>query len=371
MARRKDVYRGRRRGRFPVVPIVTALLILLAVAVILFYGLQKYAVYSKDGVKLAIPGLTQLPAAETDDGEPLPSGPRPLSDVPADIVVDPADYSAVALRDGADVQPLHGRWYTQKQMRAGALAALGAATQTSDTLVLEMVDFDGALFWASPSETASAYAVNGQADLAELLAPLKEKGYTLAAAVSCTRQTLLAKRCPAMALRNAAGDPYSDERGAWLDPYSLQAREYLLSLLTELRDAGFDEIVLTGLSFPANDKAVYYGQQRLGATTPRAAVSALAVWLGRNAPEDMTFSVWLEADAVRGTGDEEKESVQDAALFCRVFDRLYLQSSEYDLPYDAAALAALAGAEDMGDRFIPVVYSAPETGSYLLAEAAQ
>ncbi len=111
MARRKDIYRGKPRHRFPVVPVVTVLIVLLAIAVILFYGLQKYAVYSKDGVKLAIPGLTQLPAAETNEDEPTPSGPRPLSNVPADIVVDPADYSAVHLRDGADVPPLRGRWY--------------------------------------------------------------------------------------------------------------------------------------------------------------------------------------------------------------------------------------------------------------------
>lgn len=368
MARRKDIYRGKRRRRFPVVPLVTVLVILLAAAVVLFYGLQKYAVYSKDGVKLAIPGLTQLPAAETDEDEPTPSGPRPLNDVPADIVVDPADYSAVNLRDGADVPSLHGRWCSQKQMRAGALASLGVSTSAQDTLVLEMVGFDGALFWASGSETAQAYAVNGQADLAEMLAPLREKGYRLAAAVSCTRQTLLAKRCPAMALRNAAGDPYADERGAWLDPYSLQVREYLLSLIEELREAGFDEIVLTGLSFPSNDKAVYYAQQRLGASTPRAAVSALAVWLGRNVPADGILSVWLESDAVRGTGDEEKESAQDAELYCRVFDRLYLTTGEYDLPFDAEALDALAGAA-LGDRFVPVLFRAPEEGSYLLTDA--
>ncbi len=367
MARRKDIYRGRRRHRFPVVPIVTALLILVVIAVILFYGLQKYAVYSKDGVKLAIPGLTQLPAAETDEDEPTPSGPRPLSNVPADIVVDPADYSAVHLRDGADLPPLRGRWYSQKQMRGGALASLGVATGAQDTLVLEMVNFDGALFWASGSETAQAYAVNGQAGLAEMLAPLKEKGYRLAAAVSCTRQTLLAKRCPAMALRNASGDPYADERGAWLDPYSLQVREYLLSLIEELRGAGFDEIVLTSLSFPSNDKAVYYAQQRLGASTPRAAVSALAVWLGRNVPTDGILSVWLETDAVYGTGDEEKESVQDAGLYCRVFDRLYLNTGEYDLPFVTETLSSLAGVE-LGDRFVPVLFTAPEEGSYLLTD---
>lgn len=369
MARRKDVYRGKRRHRFPVVPVVTVLVLLLAAAAILFYGLQKYAVYGKDGVTLAIPGLTQLPSPAAEDETPSPSGPRPLSNVPADIVVDPADYSGVSLRDGADLAPLRGRWYTQKQMRSGALARLGAATDAQSTLVLEMVDFDGALFWASDSQTAQAYAVNGQADLPELLGPLKDKGYSLVAAVSCTRQTLLAKRCPAMALRNAAGDPYADERGAWLDPYSLQVREYLLSLITELRDAGFDEVVLTGLSFPLNDRAVYYAQQRLGASTPRAAVSALAVWMGRNAPQELTFSVWLEADAVRGTGDEERESVQDAELYCRVFDRLYLTTGEFDLPFDAERLAAIAGAQDMGSRFVPVTYAAPESGSYVLTDA--
>ncbi len=350
------------------VPLVTVVVVLLVAAVVLFYGLQKYAVYGKDGVTLAIPGLTQLPSAAPEDETPTPAGPRPINDVPADIVVDPADYSAVSLRDGEGLEALHGRYYTQKQMRAGVLSQLGAATDATGALVLEMVDADGALFWASSSQTAQAYAVNGQADLGEMLRPLKDKGYALVAAVSCTRQTLLAKRCPAMALRNAAGDPYADERGAWLDPYSLQVRDYLLSLITELRDAGFDEIVLTGLSFPENDKAVYYAQQRLGASTPRAAVSALAVWLGRSAPEDVTLSVWLEPDAVRGTGDEEKESAQDAALYCRVFDRLYLTTGGFDLPYDAEDLDALAGTP-LGARFTPVLAGIPETeGSYVLYE---
>ena len=367
MARRKDIYRGKRRHRFPVVPVVTVLVLLLAAAVILFYGLQKYAVYSKDGVHLAIPGLTALPSPEPDDAQTAPSGPKPINDVPADIVVDPADYSAVSLRDGANLAPLHGRYYSQAQIRGGALASLGAASDAVGALVLEMLAPDGTLLWASENETAKAYAVNGQAQLSELVATLKEKGYALSAAVNCTRQTLLAKRCPVLALRNAAGDPYEDDRGAWLDPYSLQAREYLLSLISELYDAGFDEVVLTGLSFPENDQAVYYAQQRLGASTPRAAVSALAVWLGRGIPAEKTLSVWLEPSAVRGTGDEEKESVQDAALFSRVFDRLYLTTDEYDLPFDANALYALTGT-DLDLRFTPVVFSIPETSCYVIAD---
>ena len=364
MARRKDVYRGKRRHRFPTVPVLTVLALLLAVAAILFYGLQKYAVYSEDGVTLAIPGLTRQSAQEED--ETLPSdGPRPIHDVPADIVVDPADFSGVALRDGAGLAPLHGRWFSQAAMRSGALDTLGAATAQTDTLVLEMTDGDGALFWASASETAQGYAVNGQADLSALTAPLLDKGYTLAAAVSCTQQTLLAKRCPAMALRTASGEPYADASGAWLDPYSLQVREYLLALITELYEAGFSEVVLTGLSFPSDDGSVYYARERLGASTPRAAVSALAVWLGRSVPEGLTFSVWLETDAVRGTGSEETESAQDAELFSRVFDRFYLTTGVYELPYDAESLNAITG-RDVTDRFTPVLYSLPESGSYVL-----
>lgn len=351
--KRRDVYRGKHKLRFPVTLVVSVLLILAAAAVILFISLQKYAVYGKDGVTLAIPGLTET-APLSESAEPSgPKQPTPVHQVSAELVVDPADYSGVDLHPGEELGAIRGRYLSCAALLSGATGGLGLATDESAALVLEMVTPEGTLSWASSNATAQGFGVNGQADLNELVTALKDKGYYLVAQVSCCRATLLAKRSPSLALRNAVNEPYTDERGGWLDPYDLGVRDYLQSLAQELTDAGFDEILFSGLSFPENDAVVSYSEAHTGASTPRAAVSGLAVWLARNAPEGVVISAELERSALYGTGEADKESPQDASLFLRLFDRLYLRTDAYNLASDSDALQALAQGE-LALRFVPI-----------------
>jgi len=366
--RRRDIYRGKHRLRIPVTLIITVLVILIAAAILLFNSLQKYAVYDKDGVTLAIPGLT----AETETPQPeasaAPKAPAPVNDVTAELVIEAADYSAVDLQPGADLTAVKGKYLSNAQLMAGITGGLGTASESCSALVLEMVTPEGTLSWASRSEIAQGYGVNGQADLSELVSSLKDKGYYLIAELNCCRSTLLAKRSPSLALKNAIGEPYTDEEGGWLDPYSISVRSYLLSLVNELAEAGFDEILFAGLSFPANDAVVSYSQERTGATTPRAAVSGLAVYLARNAPESIRTGVKLIRSAVDGTGDPDKESPQDAELMTRIFDRLYLNTDPGYFQSDAAAASRLLG-ESSALRFVPIMGSAPGTDCYMLTAA--
>ncbi len=355
--KRRDVYRGKHTIRFPVTLVVSGLLILLAVAVGLFFYLQRFAVYGKDGVTLAIPGLTEF-----DDSAPseTPSGPRqptPVHTVSAELVIAPPDYSSVDLQPGQDLQAVHGTYLSAKQLLSGATGTLRAASEENSALILEMSTPEGDLSWASDNEVAQGYALSGQADLETLVGALKDKGYYLIAEINCCRNTLLGKRNPSISLKNAAGAPYTDALGGWLDPYAIRARSYLLALAEELAAAGFDEILFSGLSFPENSAVVSYAETRAGASTPRAAVSGLAVWLARNMPEGVTCSVMLERSALYGMTDPEKESPQDAALYARLFDRLYLRTSEYDHAYDADKFRSVTGCEP-GLRFVPIAPSA-------------
>ena len=372
-ARRRDIYRRRRRARFPIALILGILLAIIALAVILFFSLQKYAVYDRDGVTLAIPGLTDVQTGaqtdEDDDGDlSRPDTPTPVHPVDAEIVVEAADYSKVDLQPGEDLAAVRGRYIGANHF--SALGTLTAATDASAALVLEMKTPEGVLSWNSASELAQGYGVNGHADLAEMIPALKDKGYYLVAELNCCRDTLLAKRSPSLSLKNTAGEPFQDERGGWLDPYGVEMRNYLLFLMEELYAAGFDEILLSGLSFPLNDGVVSYAQDRIGASTPRAAVSGLAVWLARSAPEDMTVSVMLEKNALHGTGKPDKESPQDAELFTRIFDRLYIQTDALSLASDSAALDALTD-DDLTLRFVPIAEEPANTACWMRRAAAQ
>lgn len=362
--RRRDIYRRRKRWYFPVALAVGIPLVLIAIALILFFSLQKYAVYTRDGVTLAIPGLTMESPDVTDESDSpnAPDAPTPINPVDVEIVVKEADYSEVDLQPGQDLGAVRGRYIRASQF--SALATVTAATEEAAALVLEMKTPEGVLSWASASEIAQGYGVNGQADLQEMASALKDKGYYLVAELNCCRDTLLAKRSPSLSLKNAADEPYTDERGGWLDPYGMDMRNYLLSLMEELADAGFDEILLSGLSFPLNDGVVSYAQDRIGASTPRAAVSGLAVWLARNAPEGVTVSVMLEKNALYGTGKPDKESPQDAELFTRVFDRLYIQTDAVSLASDSSALSALTS-NDLTLRFVPIAAEPANTACWM------
>ena len=358
--KRRDVYRGRHRLRFPVTLVVSVVLILIIAAVVLFYSLQKYAVYGKDGVTLAIPGLTEAPPVTESAAPAATQAPTQVNPVQAELVIEEADYSAVDLSPGEGLRPVRGKYLSNTQLLTGAAGGLGVTAQEDAAVVLEMVTPEGVLSWASESEIARGYGVNGQAELSELAAALKDRGYYLVAEVNCCRATLLAKRYPALALRNAADEPYVDTLGGWLDPYDLRVRSYLLALTEELAEAGFDEILYSGLSFPENDAVVHYASEHLGATTPRAAVSGLAVYLARHAPEGVRLGVTLERSALYGASDPEKEAPQDAALFARLFDRLYLRTDAANLEADAAKVSALSDG-DMTLRFVPL--AAADTGT--------
>ena len=363
--RRKDVYRGRRRWRLPVTLLISIPLALIVLAVVLFYGLQKYVVYDQDGVTLAIPGLTvpaeqpgQDPAGETD-------APAYSPQVDAEIVVVEPDYSDVDLHPGEDLTALRGIRLTAAEAAAGGLdtALQQAAALEADSLVLQLQTAEGYLVWDAEAEMASAYGLSGQGDLAAMVQAIREAGLRPVAELGTCVNTTLATRSPSIALKDAAGKPYQDEQGGWLDPYNQTVREYLCSLTEELAAAGFEEIVYAGLSFPENGEAVSYSQDLLGASTPRAAVSGLAVYLARNAPEGVAVSVYLDTAAVRGTGEEGAESTQDAALMTRLFDRLYLATDAASLSSDAAALEAAAGTA-LTVRFVPVISAVPETDSW-------
>ena len=76
MARVQEFYKGRRKRRnYAFIPFI-ALLALFSVMLVLFYGMQKYAVISKDGVSIRLPILEDGQTTEVDSeghvvGEPV------------------------------------------------------------------------------------------------------------------------------------------------------------------------------------------------------------------------------------------------------------------------------------------------------------
>ena len=68
MARVQEFYKGRRKRRnYALIPFVV-LLFMFSLGMVLFYGMQKYAVITDDGVSVELPILKDPSATTVDSG---------------------------------------------------------------------------------------------------------------------------------------------------------------------------------------------------------------------------------------------------------------------------------------------------------------
>ena len=121
----------------------------------------------------------------------------------------------------------------------------------------------------------------------------------------------------------------------WLNPASQGTRSYLISIITELKNMGFDEVVLTDFVFPDSTEIVFDGDRN------QAIADAAQVLTNACASESFTVSFAGNADFVLPEGRS----------------RLYLENAE---PAMAASIAESTGIEQP-DIFVVFVTELHDT----------
>ena len=363
MARPRTVYRGKRKYSWIITLAAFLVVLLIAAGVWLFYDLQRYIVYDKDGLHLDFSdsrGQLQV-GSDSVSNDLLPG----FQKVDVEIVVDERDYSEISTSAGTDLTEMHAVYVPASLLNENTLHYYAASMGDFDALVLEMKSTDGTLHWHSGVSTADSYAVNGTQELAGRLAELKEKGVYLVAELSALADSAMAIRNAPIALRNGAtGGPLIDDDGmSYLDPYSNGTRSYLLDLLTELRSLGFDEVLLTGFSIP-DSEYVRYSLTMTQLPHPSDALSSLALWLREQADTlGLKLSVCIDPEALHS---EAVRRGQSPELFVRVFDRVAVECSYASLSGDLALLEQALGHSDE-NRCIAVTEDfVPERKSYIV-----
>lgn len=364
MPRPRTVYRGKRKYSWIITLTATVLVFLVLLAVWLFYDLQKYIVYDKDGLHL---DLSAKRAALVNSGtqpEPLATQ-RPGMDTDVEIVVEQTDYSALQTSAGTDMQPVRAIYIPAAELRESTLTYYAASGNMGDfdALVLSLKGADGFLRWHSQVATADSFAVNGTLELQTPIAALKAQGVYLIAELSSLTDAAMAQRNAPIALKNADGSVYTDRAGVgYLDPYNDSTRAYLLALLTELRDLGFDEVLLQGFACP-DDEHLRFSLAMTQTPDPASALASLALWLREQADSlGIKLSVVMDGAHLRG----QVTAGQDPALLLRMFDRLVAETDAGNWESDLAAMeAALGGADER--RLLTIADDfAPERESYIV-----
>ncbi|MBR5490772.1 MAG: hypothetical protein IKV79_05820 [Oscillospiraceae bacterium] len=325
MDRPKRVYRGRRKYGWIVTLVLFLLIIALMAGIWVFYDRQKYIRYEKDGLSLVGEGELSVDNEEEEDESGILAPPV----TNAQVVIEMPDYSTMKSMVTSSLDTIQALYVDADKMTAQNIAYYPAILAESPTkynaLVMNIKDRDGMLRYYSQIPLVSSYSVNGTETLKETLGNLKSTGLWLVAEVSCLGDSAMAVRNSPIGLKNSMGGVLTDENCSWLDPYNTQTREYIVSIMQELKDMGFDEVLLTNVCLPAG-QAVQYSQPMSAVPDSVSAISSLCRYLRQQA-DDIGIVLSAELDGPTLREGKSKDMGQDPEFFYKVFDRVYVRTN--------------------------------------------
>ena len=135
MARAQEFYKGKRKRRnYAFLPFLI-LLAVFSVILVLFYGMQKYAVISKDGVAIRLPILEDGQSTTVDsEGHVV----REFEAVSVPLVFEEADYSYVRSKAGEYAPPVRAIFVPAENVNSNKIIEYAARLVAGNALMLEM-----------------------------------------------------------------------------------------------------------------------------------------------------------------------------------------------------------------------------------------
>ena len=361
MARVQEFYKGKRKRRnYAVLPFLI-LLAVISVVLVLFYGMQKYAVISKDGVAIRLPILEDGQSTTVDsEGHVV----REFEAVSVPLVFEEADYSYVRSKAGEYAPPVRAIFVPAENVNPHKIIERAARLVAGNALMLEMKPRSGNLMWYSRSGAAMDYGLSIENEVTNSIQRyvdmLKEKNVYLVAKISCCVDERFPAYSTLVALKTASGMNYYDETGMWLDPYSQKVRDYVVEMVQELYDIGFDEVALADLRHPVpeEDREVDFLYNAEMSTTPSAegGICGFAITVAQrlaDRPEGKVLSIYsytpvslVKTD--QGTG-------QNTPLFFKLFDRVYYETDRGTYTYNLQDVTHSITESVASRRIVPVV----------------
>ena len=375
MARVQVFYKGRRKRRnYLFIPFVI-LLAIISVGMVTFYGLQKYAVINKDSVSIELPILADKNAVFDSQGHQIKS----FDPVNVSVVFEEPDYSGVQAVAGAEVKPMRAIFVPYTDLNHDKLQEYVGRLNQGNALLLEMKPRSGQLMWESQAEMAVNYGISVPTDttaaVRDFLAEMEEKDIYLAAQISCCIDNLLPTRTSAYTLKNEVGMNYQDEKGLWLDAYNEAVRKYAAQMAQELFDMGFDEVVLADVAHPTLNEPVtlLYTNDISTQRNTGLAVCGFAVSVARQLQDRESGALSIYCDTRPALVKPDLTTGQDARLFMKLYDRVYLRTDKSAYSYNVEDIQSNVTIGSVYDRLMPVVenYIPSDNSSWVLIDVPE
>lgn len=316
-------YRNKRRAKLALAVVGAAVLVLLLVCLFRFVYLQRFLVYTPEGVQLNYDQDLQSGRVSREEADP---------DAFPVTILPPSD-SVAASAANEEMRQLSG-FYVTTDMLLDVPAVMEALEEQESVsaLLLEMKSIYGNFYYASTLPGA----VQSSADISAVSALLEQltagEDLYLIAGVPAFSDNNFALANQPYGLPLSSGALWMDSNGCyWLDPLEEEVQNYLVSIAMELSNMGFDEVVFEDFMVPDSSNIVYDYE---GTRDEAAAQAAQAIYaaLG-NYPIRVSF----------GTS---------SALVAQSADRVYLQAS------DGSAVAGMVESiqESLEDPSVQVVF---------------
>ena len=375
MARVQVFYKGRRKRRnYLFIPFVI-LLAIISLGMVTFYGLQKYAVINKDSVSIELPILADKNAVFDSQGHEIKS----FDPVNVSVVLEEPDYSGIEAVAGEKVKPMRAIFVPYTDLNHDKLQEYVGRLNQGNALLLEMKPRSGHLMWESQAEMAVNYGISVPSEttaaVRDFLAEMEEKDIYLAAQISCCIDNLLPTRTSAYTIKNEVGMNYQDEKGLWLDAYNEAVRKYAAQMAQELFDMGFDEVVLADVAHPTLTEPVtlLYTNEISSQRDTSLAVCGFAVSVARQLQDRESGALSIYCDTRPGLVKPDLTTGQDARLFMKLYDRVYLKTDKSAYPYNVEDIQSNVTIGSVYDRLMPVVenYIPSDNSSWVLIDVPE
>lgn len=331
-------YRGRgSKGKI----VLAVLLVLVILASIGFMMMQKYIVYDETGTpKLVLPEKT---------GEPQPPEEEPVNITIQEQEKKPL-LQAVELGDDPAAWP----------------AELAAASgQTAFCVTMKASGGQLRYPFESAAAVGGASVAGTASKAAEVLPALLEGEWYSVARISCLRDGGVARsNVDTMGLKNTGGYIFYDGNNEnWLDPSKQATKDYVSRLVCDCADLGFDEILLTDLTYPTVGKLdkIAYGfdanYETQAAYNTEQIANLLAAVKEALGDRDVKLSLELSETVLGNEGVDETAGIDLWNSLMARLDRVYVPTVEERV--DAMVTDAL---ED--GVLMPELTDVPTTANY-------
>jgi len=232
--------------------LLPVLVLALVAGVCWYIWAQRYVVYTADGQAIL-----------DFDLPPLSAGLAP--EKPEDVDVTIRYDSGVSELEAAELKQMTGYYVEPSELKnLDAVKAQIQALPAGTPVMIDVKSMQGAFYYSSAvGETRSTQVDVAKMD--ELIAWLnKQNIYAIAKFPALRDYTYGLNHVPDGVHHSSGGYLYQDDDGCyWLHPASQGTLSFLTQIIIELRNLGFDEVVLEDFCFPQNtDKIKVDGDRK-------------------------------------------------------------------------------------------------------------